>query len=96
MPACTCVCERTRGCMWIGALSMRGGDGWIGERRREGGVCICTCFLIFLGMGVGGYEGIEGPLGLTVCLFFSILLCISVNLGQITLPGQNDPRTALV
>ena len=45
---------------------------------------------------VGGYEGIEGPLGLTVCLFFSILLCISVNLGQITLPGQNDPRTALV
>ena len=46
--------------------------------------------------GEVGYEGIKGPLGLTVCLFFSILLCISVNLGQITLPGQNDPRTALV
>ena len=47
------------------------------------------------GVGVGGYEG-RGPSGLTVCLFFSTLLCISVHLGQITPPGQNDPRTALV
>ena len=92
---CVCVCVYVD---W-GVEHERGRRVDRRDRRREGGVCICTCFLIFLGMGVGGvggYEGIEGPLGLTVCLFFSILLCISVNLGQITLPGQNDPRTALV
>ena len=70
-------------------------------RRGKGGDCVFVHASLYFwasvgGGGVGGVTRGGGASGLTVCLFFSILLCISVHLGQITLPGQNDPRTALV
>ena len=108
IPACVHVCMcarvyvRTLACVYVDG-GLRGGEGWMGEIGGGRRLFVHASLYFWAsswGRGgwwgrVGVYEG-RGPSGLTVCLFFSILLCISVHLGQITPPGQNDPRTALV